>query len=39
MNNKKSLAYKMGTALAFVISVCVMIIVLAVTYRFVTWIL
>ncbi len=38
-NNKNSLGYKVGQALAFVIGLCVAVILVALTVRLIMWIL
>ena len=38
-NNKNSLGYKVGQALAFVIGVCVAAILVALTVKLILWIL
>ena len=39
MKDKKSLGYFLGTAFAAVLIICVMVLVVVLTYKFVTWIL
>lgn len=38
-NNKNSIGYKVGQALAFVIGLCIVAIVVALTIKFILWIL
>ena len=39
MKDKKSLGYILGTAFGAVITICVMVLVIVLTYKFVTWII
>ena len=39
MKDKKSLGYILGTAFGTVITICVMVLIVVLTYKFVTWIL
>ena len=39
MKDKKSLGYILGTAFGTVITICALVLVVVLTYKFVTWIL